>query len=66
MFRNELKVLNKTFKDYLSKNFIRAFKFLTIIFILFVKKLEGELRFCVDYRGLNTITIKNRYPIFLI
>src|SRR5204863_7429684 len=34
--------------------------------ILFVKKPDGSLRLCVDYRGLNRITIKNRYPLPLI
>lgn len=31
--------------------------------ILFVKKPDGSLRVCVDYRGLNEITVKNRYPL---
>ncbi|SPC63566.1 related to transposon-encoded proteins with TYA, reverse transcriptase, integrase domains in various combinations [Ustilago sp. UG-2017b] len=34
--------------------------------ILFVKKKDGSLRLCVDYRGLNQITIRNRYPLPLI
>jgi len=34
--------------------------------ILFVKKKDGTLRMCVDYRGLNKVTIKNRYPLPLI
>jgi hypothetical protein len=34
--------------------------------VLLVRKLGGGLRFCVDYRGLNDVTIKNRYPIPLI
>ena len=34
--------------------------------ILFVPKPDGTLRLCVDYRGLNRITIKNRYPLPLI
>ena len=34
--------------------------------ILFVKKKDGSLRLCVDYRGLNKITVKNRYPLPLI
>ncbi|MDB5910846.1 MAG: pol protein, partial [Massilia sp.] len=34
--------------------------------ILFVPKKNGELRMCVDYRSLNDITIKNRYPLPLI
>jgi transposase InsO family protein len=34
--------------------------------ILFVPKKDGSLRLCVDYRGLNSITIKNRHPLPLI
>ena len=34
--------------------------------ILFVPKPNGELRLCVDYRGLNKITVKNRHPLSLI
>ncbi|KAG8819677.1 hypothetical protein FRC17_010364 [Serendipita sp. 399] len=34
--------------------------------VLFVKKKNGELRLCVDYRGLNKITKKDRYPLPLI
>ena len=34
--------------------------------ILLVKKPGGGIRFCVNYRGLNNITVKNRYPLPLI
>jgi hypothetical protein len=34
--------------------------------ILFVLKKDGTLRLCVDYRGLNEITVKNRHPLPLI
>ena len=34
--------------------------------VMFVKKLEEELRFCVDYRELNIVIIKNRYSLSLI
>jgi len=34
--------------------------------VLFVSKKDGTLRLCVDYRGLNKITIKNRYPLPLV
>jgi hypothetical protein len=34
--------------------------------VLFVKKKDGTLRLCIDYRGLNTLTIKNKYPLSLM
>jgi transposase InsO family protein len=34
--------------------------------ILFVPKTDGGLRLCVDYRGLNKVTVKNRYPLPLV
>ena len=62
----ELKVLDKYIKDNLRKGFIRHSQSPAAAPILFVKKADGTLRLCVDYRGLNKITIKNRYPLPLI
>ena len=66
MSQNELKVLRKYLEDHLSKGFIRASSSPVASPVIFVKKPGGGLRFCVDYRALNAVTVKNRYPIPLI
>jgi hypothetical protein len=50
----------------LSKSFIVNSKALFASFVLFVCKADRSLRFCIDYRKLNAITKKNRYPLPLI
>jgi hypothetical protein len=62
----ELKVLRQYLEDNLRKGFIRNSQSPCAAPILFVKKPDGTLRLCVDYRGLNKITVKNRYPLPLI
>jgi hypothetical protein len=66
MSREELIVLRKTLTELLDKKFIRASSSSAAAPVLFVKKPGGGLRFCVDYRGLNAITKKDRYPLPLI
>ena len=66
MSRDELLVLRKTLTELLDKNFIRLSKSPAGAPVLFAKKPGGGLRFCVDYRGLNAVTRKDRYPLPLI
>jgi predicted aspartyl protease len=66
MSRDELLVLRKTLLDLLDKGFIRASSSPAASPVLFVRKPGGGLRFCVDYRALNAITKKDRYPLPLI
>ena len=66
MNREELLVLRKTLTELLDKNFIRVSNSLAAAPVLFARKPGGGLRFCVDYRGLNAIIKKDRYPLPLI
>ncbi len=62
----ELQLVKKYLKKYLNKNFIESSTASYASSILFAKKSDDELRFCVNYRKLNAITKKNRYSILLI
>src|ERR1700738_724560 len=59
----ELKVLRKYIDENLKKVFIQHSQSFCGAPILFVKKADGTLRLCVDYRALNKITTKNCYPL---
>ena len=63
---DELTVLRAYLDKHLKNGFIRPSTSPAGAPILFVKKKNGSLRLCVDYRGLNFLTIKNRYPLPLI
>jgi hypothetical protein len=58
--------LKEFLEENLEKGFIWESKSPAGAPILFALKKDGSLRLCVDYRGLNAITIKNRYPLPLI
>ena len=62
----ELETLKTYIEIYLKTGFIQPFKSPAGAPILFDKKPDGNLWLCVDYRGLNNLTIKNRYPLPLI
>lgn len=64
--QTELKALHEYIKENLAKAFIRRSESPAGAPILFVKKKDGSLRLCVDYRGLNKITTPNRCPLPLI
>ena len=64
--RNKLQVLKKYLKGNLSKRFIQALLSPVAATILFVKKPENGLPFCVNYCGFNALTIKNKYFLPLI
>ena len=49
--------------DLLDKGFIIPSISLCGAPVLFVKKKDGSFRMCIDYRPLNKVTIKNKYPI---
>lgn len=64
--QTELAALREFLEENLAKGFIRESKSPAGAPILFAPKKDGSLRLCVDYRGLNAITVKNRYPLPLI
>jgi len=66
MLKDKLLVVKKYINKHLDKGFIHSSILLVAAPILLAKKLGGGIRFYVDYRGLNAITIKNQYPVPLI
>jgi hypothetical protein len=64
--KEELLLIKKYLKEHLDKNFIESSTAFYASFILFAKKSDDELRFCVDYRKLNAIIKKNKYSISII
>ncbi|WRX29259.1 Reverse transcriptase domain - like 10 [Theobroma cacao] len=59
----ELKELKDQLEDLLDKGFIRPSVSPWGAPVFFVKKKDGSLRLCIDYRQLNKVTVKNKYPL---
>ncbi|KAL0561232.1 hypothetical protein IC582_001654 [Cucumis melo] len=59
----ELKELKMQLQELLDKGFIRPSVSPWGAPVLFVKKKDGSMRLCIDYRELNKVTVKNRYPL---
>jgi hypothetical protein len=59
----ELVELKKQIDELLEKGYIRPSTSPWAATVLFVEKKDGTKRMCIDYRSLNEVTIKNKYPL---
>jgi transposase InsO family protein len=66
MSAEELETVKEYLTDNLAKGFIEPSQAPFAAPVLFVKKPNGSLRFCIDFRALNALTRKDRYPLPLI
>lgn len=62
----ELEELRRYLEENLSKGWIRRSKSSVSAPIVFARKKDGSIRVCIDYRNLNKVTVRNRYPLPLI
>ena len=55
--------LKRQLTELMDKGYVQESKSPYGAPVLFVKKKDGSMRMCIDYRALNKITIKNKYPL---
>lgn len=60
---SEMKEIMSQLQELLDKAFIRPNSSPWGAPVLFVKKKDGSMKMCIDYRELNKVTIKNKYPL---
>ena len=66
MLREQISIIKKYIDKILEKKFIKLNYFLYATSIFIIKKLKNDFRIYIDYRALNTFTIKNKNALSLI
>ena len=66
MLKEKLLILYKKLTNLLNKEFIHINQFSAVSSVLFIKKSEKGLQFCMNYKTFNVIMKKNCYPLSLI